>query len=75
MFRIHTESAEERVLELSKFQVLVQKDGNMLNSDTQIHECRGRYSSQLTPWILPLSWLVKKLDKVHFANVYVKAVC
>ena len=58
---------DEKVFELSKFQILVQKEGNLLNSDTQIHECRGRYSALLSPWVSPLSWLVKNLDKVTFS--------
>ena len=41
----------------------MQKDGSSLNSDTQIHECKAKYTSLLNPWISPLSWLVKNLDK------------
>ena len=67
LFRVHSGNVEEKVFELSKFQVLVQKDGNLLNSDTQIHECKGRYSSLLSPWISPLSWLMMKLDKMERA--------
>ncbi len=42
----------------------MQKDGHLLNSDTQVHECRAKYSAQLAPWISPLSWLVQKIEKV-----------
>ena len=63
-FRITTGVLVEKVFELCKFQVLVQKDGHLLNSDTQVHECRAKYSAQLAPWISPLSWLVQKIEKV-----------
>ena len=65
LYRVNNVREDERVFEVSKFQVLVQKEGNLLNSDTQIHECRGRYSALLSPWISPISWLVKNLDKVR----------
>ena len=64
IFRITTGVLVEKVFELCKFQVLVQKDGHLLNSDTQVHECRAKYSAQLAPWISPLSWLVQKIEKV-----------
>ena len=51
------------VLSLSKFQVLVQKEGCSLHSDTQVHELTACYSSALDPWIAPVSWLVRTAEQ------------
>jgi len=56
------EDEAQSVLSLAKFQVLVQKEGNNLHSDTQIHELSGKYSSELAPWVAPVSWLVKTVE-------------
>ena len=53
---------EQSVLSLAKFQVLVQKEGNDLHSDTQIHELSGKYSAVLAPWVAPVSWLVRTVE-------------
>ena len=49
-----------------QMEVLVQKEGHLLNSDTQIHECRGRYSALLSPWISPIAREIQQLTgEVH----------
>ena len=49
-------------LGLSKFQVLVQKEGKSLHSDTQLHEVTARVSRVLLPWLEPVSWLVRTVE-------------
>ena len=56
------EDQEQCVLSLAKFQVFVQKEGNSLYSDTQIHKVSGKYSSVLAPWVAPVSWLVRTME-------------
>ena len=63
------EDQEQSVLSLAKFQVLVQKEGNSLHSDTQIHEVSGKYSSVLAPWVAPVSWLVRTVEMRKAAEV------
>jgi len=53
---------EDTVVSLARFQVLVQKEGGSLHSDTQIHELSAKYSSVLAPWVAPVSWLVKTVE-------------
>ena len=50
------------VLSLAKFQVLVQKEGESLHSDTQVHQLGARVGPVLQPWLDPVSWLVRTVE-------------
>jgi len=63
------EAQDQSVLSLARFQMLVQKEGNSLHSDTQIHELSGKYSAVLAPWVAPVSWLVKTVEMRKAAKV------
>ena len=50
------------VVSLAKFQVLVQKEGGSLHSDTQVHELSARVGPVLLPWLEPVYWLVRTVE-------------
>ena len=54
--------SSQPVLSLAKFQVLVQKEGGSLHSDTQVHQLSARCGPVLQPWLDPVSWLVRTVE-------------
>ena len=50
------------VVSLAKFQVLVQKEGGSLHSDTQVHQLSARVGPVLLPWLEPVYWLVRTVE-------------
>ena len=56
------------VVSLARFQVLLQKDGGALHTDTQLHQLTGRYTAALQPWLAPASWLVRTLAEQRRAG-------